>query len=134
MENYLIAKTERGLSRDEIRQALLASLEGRSVRRALILPPDFTRFHSGAGFITNVYYRALTERGAEVDILPALGTHEPMTDGQIDAMFGDIPHERFFVHDWRRDVVKLGEIPADYVREITDGLWTEAVSAEVFSC
>ena len=131
MENYLIAKTERGLSRDEIRQALLRSLEGRAVRKALILPPDFTRFHSGAGFITNVYYHALTERGAEVDILPALGTHEPMTDGQLDAMFGDIPHERFFVHDWRHDVVKMGEIPADYVREITDGLWTEAVSAEV---
>ena len=78
-----------------------------------------------------MYYHALTERGAEVDILPALGTHEPMTDGQLDAMFGDIPHERFFVHDWRHDVVKMGEIPADYVREITDGLWTEAVSAEV---
>ena len=131
MENYLIAKTERGLSRDEIRQALLASLEGRVVRKALILPPDFTRFHSGAGFITNVYYHALTERGAEVDILPALGTHEPMTDEQLDAMFGDIPHERFLVHDWRRDVVKLGEIPADFVREITDGLWTEAVGVEI---
>ena len=131
MENYLIAETEQGLSRDEIRQALLRSLEGRAVRKALILPPDFTRFHSGAGFITNVYYHALTERGAAVDILPALGTHEPMTDGQLDAMFGDIPHERFFVHDWRHDVVKLGEIPEDYVREITDGLWTEAVGVEI---
>ncbi len=131
MENYLIAKREEGLSRDEIRQALLASLEGRSVRRALILPPDFTRFHSGAGFITNVYYHALIERGAEVDVLPALGTHEPMTDGQLDAMFGDIPHGRFLVHDWRHDVVRLGEIPAEFVREITGGLWTEAVGAEI---
>ena len=131
MENYLIAKGEQGLCADEIRQALLASLEGRSVRRALILPPDFTRFHSGAGFITNVYYHALSERGAEVDILPALGTHEPMTDAQIAAMFGDIPRERFFVHDWRRDVVKLGEIPADFVGEITGGLWKEPVAVEI---
>ena len=102
MERYLIAKDEQGLSPDEIRQALFASLEGRSVRRALILPPDFTRFHSGAGFITNVYYHALTERGAAVDILPALGTHEPMTPAQLDAMFGDVPHERFLVHDSAR--------------------------------
>ncbi len=131
MEQYLIAKTEQGLSRDEIRQALLASLEGRSVKKALILPPDFTRFHSGAGYITNVYYHALTGRGARVDILPALGTHEPMSPAQLDAMFADIPQDRFLVHDWRRDVVKLGEIPGDYVSEITGGLWKDPVSAEV---
>ena len=131
MEKYLVAKSEQGLSREEIRRALLASLEGRSVRKALILPPDFTRFHSGAGFITNVYYHALTALGAEVDVLPALGTHEPMTDAQLRAMFGDIPLDRFLVHDWRHDVVRLGEIPADYVSEITDGLWTEPVSVEI---
>ena len=131
MEKYLVAKSEQGLSREEIRRALLASLDGRSVRKALILPPDFTRFHSGAGFITNVYYHALTALGAEVDVLPALGTHEPMTDAQLRAMFGDIPLDRFLVHDWRHDVVRLGEIPADYVSEITDGLWTEPVSVEI---
>ena len=131
MENYLIAENGKGLRRDEIRHALLASLEGRTVRKALILPPDFTRFHSGAGYITNVYYHALAERGAEVDILPALGTHEAMSDAQLDTMFGDIPHGRFLVHDWRHDVVKLGEIPADFISEITEGLWTDPVSAEV---
>ncbi len=155
MEKYLVDETERGLSREEIRRALLTALEDfaeeqgearrpepacgepgkpvlwRSVKKALILPPDFTRFHSGAGYITNVCYHALTARGASVDILPALGTHTPMTEAQLDAMFGDIPHERFLVHDWRHDVVRLGEIPAEYVSEITDGLWTEAVSVEI---
>ncbi len=131
MENYLIAENGKGLRRDEIRHALLASLEGRTVRKALILPPDFTRFHSGAGYITNVYYHALAERGADVDILPALGTHEAMSDAQLDTMFGDVPHDRFLVHDWRHDVVKLGEIPADLISEITEGLWTDPVSAEV---
>ena len=131
MEQYIIAKTEQGLSRKEIRLALLASLEARCVEKALILPPDFTRFHSGAGFITNVYYHALTERGAEVDILPALGTHEPMTGSQLAAMFGDIPHDRFLVHDWRHDVDKLGEIPAAFVSEITGGPWNDPVSIEI---
>lgn len=131
MERSLISPRPEGLSEEEIREALLASLEGRDLRKALILPPDFTRFHSNAGFITNVYYHALLERGAQVDIMPALGTHAPMSGSQLDAMFGDIPHDRFLVHDWRRDVVRLGEVPADYVREITEGLWTEPVSVEV---
>ena len=128
---YCIDKTGNGLSEREIRNALMRSLEGRTLRRVLILPPDFTRFHSGAGFITNVYYHALRERGVEVDILPTLGTHAPMTDAELTAMFGDIPHERFSVHDWRHDVVKLGEVPASYVSEITEGLWREPVPVEV---
>ena len=67
MENFYYAASEQGLSREEIRAALLQSLEGRTLRHALIIPPDFTRFHSNAGYITNVYYHALVEMGAEVE-------------------------------------------------------------------
>ena len=128
---YKIAENEVGLSPEEIKEALIASLEGRCLKKVLILPPDFTRFHSNAGYITNVYYHTLSERGVTVDVLPALGTHVPVTKAQWDAMFGDIPFETMIVHNWRTDVVKLGEIPADYISEITEELWTEAVSAEV---
>ena len=128
---YLIAQTDAGLTKEEIKSALLKSLEGRNLKKVLILPPDFTRFHSGAGYITNVYYHALTEKGVQVDIMPALGTHVAMTEAQWNAMFGDIPFERMLVHKWRTDVVKLGEIPADFLSEITDGLWDEPVWAEV---
>ena len=131
MEINKITRTETGLSDEEIREALLASLAGRELKNVLILPPDFTRFHSKAGFITNVYYHALTERGCKVDILPALGTHAPMTREQCEKMFGDIPFECLIAHNWRTDVVKLGEVPADYLREITEGLWQEPVNAEV---
>lgn len=128
---YRIATAETGLTPEEIKAALLASLEGRDLKKVLILPPDFTRFHSNAGYITNVYYHALTDAGVQVDILPALGTHVPVTKPQWDAMFGDVPFERMRVHNWRTDVVKLGEVPADYISEITEGLWTEAVAVEV---
>ena len=128
---YLIAKTDNGLSQEEIKAALLDSLKGRELKKVLILPPDFTRFHSNAGYITNVYYHTLTEMGAEVDIMPALGTHVAMTEEQWRAMFGDIPYERMLVHRWRTDVVKLGEIPASFLKEITEGLWDKPVSAEV---
>ena len=127
----MIARNEQGLTQEEIRGALLESLNGRVLRRVLILPPDFTRFHSGAGYITNVYYHALRERGVQVDILPALGTHVPVSASQWQAMFGDIPYETMLVHDWRRDVVKLGEAPAQFLSEITEGLWTDPVSVEI---
>ena len=131
MEIYKVAATETGLTQAEIKAALLSSLAGRTLKNALIIPPDFTRFHSNAGYITNVYYHALTERGVTVDILPALGTHEPVSASQREKMFGDIPADRFFVHDWRRDVVKLGEVPSSFVSEVTEGLWNEPVSVEV---
>ena len=128
---YRIADTETGLTPEEIKAALLASLDGRALKKVLILPPDFTRFHSNAGYITNVYYHALTDAGVQVDIMPALGTHVPVTKPQWDAMFGDVPFDRMLVHNWRTDVVKLGEIPADFISEITEGLWTESVACEV---
>lgn len=131
MNVFKIAKTENGLTREEIANALLTSLTGRHPRRVLILPPDFTRFHSNAGFITNTYYHILQDMGAQVDILPALGTHEPVTREQAAVMFGDIPYETLIPHNWRTDVVRLGEIPAGYLEEITEGLWHDPVSVEI---
>ena len=131
MELYRTAKTENGLTPEEIEEALLQSLSDRSFKKVLILPPDFTRFHSNAGLITRLYYHELTKRGARVDIMPALGTHVPMTRQQKGIMFGDIPESCFLDHDWRRDVVKLGEVPRSYVEEITEGLFQDPVSVEV---
>lgn len=131
MDIFKTAASEQGLSAEEIKSALLESLEGRTLRNVLILPPDFTRFHSNAGFITNVYYHALTERGANVDILPALGTHEPVSREEAAAMYGDVPYERLIAHNWRTDVVRLGEVPAEFLEEVTEGLWHDPVSVEV---
>ena len=131
MDIFKTASVEEGLTPEEIKAALLESLEGRDVKNALILPPDFTRFHSNAGYITNVYYHALTERGASVDILPALGTHVPVTPEQSAAMYGDVPYERLIPHNWRTDVVRLGEVPAEFLEEVTEGIWRDPVSEQV---
>ena len=126
-----LAAGDGGLSREEIRAELLRSLEGRTLRKVLILPPDFTRFHSNGGYITNVYYHELLSRGCQVDIMPALGTHAPLTEEEMVAMYGDIPHDRFLVHRWREDVLRLGEVPGDYVSQLTEGLWSEPVDVEI---
>ena len=131
MDFFLIAETDDGLSSVEIREALVSSLAGRTVKKALILPPDFTRFHSNAGYITNVYYHELERHGAKVDIMPALGSHVPMTRQQWETMYGDIPFSRMLVHDWRKDVITIGEIPGTYIATVTEGLWTEPVKVQI---
>ena len=131
MNIFKVSDNENGLTKEQITEALLDSLKGRQLKKVLILPPDFTRYHSNAGFITNVYYNVLTEMGVEVDVMPALGTHAPVSREQWVKMFGDIPYEKMLVHDWRHDVMKLGEVPADYVTEITEGLWKDPISVEI---
>jgi nickel-dependent lactate racemase len=127
---FRIGQAERGLTHDEIRDALCKSLKGRDLKKVLIVPPDFTRFHSNAGFITNVYYHALKDI-ADVDIIPALGTHAPMTREECQKMYGDIPFEKFIEHRWRDDVVNIGTVPEKYLREISEDTWTSPVECEV---
>jgi nickel-dependent lactate racemase len=54
-------------------------------------------------------------------VLPALGTHKAMSDEQIATMFGRTPRELFRVHDWRNDIVTLGEVPSEFMREVSEG-------------
>ena len=136
MDIFKIAEEGNVISDEEIAKLLeqaLADWESRkgAVRNALVIPPDFTRFHSNAGFITQVFYRLLTAKGANVDILPALGTHVPVSESQWNTMFGDIPYGKMLVHNWRTDVVRLGEVPAAEVERISEGLWKDPVSVEV---
>ncbi len=131
MEIFKEAQRESGLTEAEIREALLASIQGKQLRRVLLLPPDYTRLHSNAGFITNVYYHQLRAWGCQVDILPAIGSHDPVSREQFADMFGDIPYEKMLVHDWRRDVVRLGEVPAGYLQKITEGIWRESIDVQV---
>jgi nickel-dependent lactate racemase len=88
-------------------------------KRVLAVPPDFTRFHSQAGLLTQYVWEYYGDRLAAV--LPALGTHSPMTERQIREMFGEMPLSLFKPHDWRNDVVTLGTVPPAYVKEITEG-------------
>ena len=128
----LYADSPKGLSDGELFAALdLAILSKKeSLRKVLLLPPDFTRFHSGAGKIVEHLYHALKDT-CTVDIMPALGTHVPVSQEEIRQMFGSVPPERFLVHNWREDVVKIGEVPKEYVTEISEGLVNETIPVEV---
>ena len=100
-----------------------------SGKKILLIVPDYTRYHSGAGIIANEIYHALQD--CHVDLLQALGTHVPMTEWECTDMYGDIPFEKFIPHNWRTDVVRLGEVSAEFVSEVSEGLMNRPVEVEV---
>ncbi len=115
----------RGSERDELtgndlKEGLYGALDqlGRPAK-VLAIPPDFSRYHSQAGQLTGYAYDYYRDR--LTDILPALGTHSPMTLTQIAFMFGHIPQERFKVHNWKEDLVTLGRVPQEYVEQVSEG-------------
>lgn len=118
------------LGPEQLRAGLSAALDKLGPRRkVLVLPPDFTRFHSMAGLLTRFVHDYYGE--ALTDILPAIGTHTPMTPGQLDAMFPGVPHSLFRVHDWRQGITTLGEVPGAYVSEVSEGLVDYSWPAQV---
>ena len=127
----MFLKSDSVISDAELKQYLADSLKGKSLKRVLLLPPDYTRMYSGAGKITAYYYEMLKDT-CEVDVMPALGTHVPMTEEECETFFlGKIPFDRLVVHNWRTDVVKIGEVPGSFVSEVSDGLVDTPIDVEV---
>lgn len=121
------------VTREEVESYLQDWLSSVSqpLKKVLLLPPDATRAHSEAGMITEILYNLLAP-GCQVDIMPALGTHVAMDETALKNMFGDkIPPSSFLVHNWRTEVSKIGEIPADYVKEVSGGKVAFPIEVEV---
>jgi len=102
----------------------------RPLRKVLLIPPDGTRGHSMAGPITTILYRLL--QPAEVKVLPALGTHAPMTPEEIRRIFGEeLPLDVFIAHKWRTDVTRVGVVPGSFVAEASEGLVDFSIAVEI---
>jgi nickel-dependent lactate racemase len=118
------------ISPEQAKGLLFSALERLGPRRrVLAVPPDGTRAHSRAGELTTAaweYYGA-----SLVDVLPALGTHTPMTNQEIAAIFGKLPPRLIRVHDWRHGVRKLGSVPADFVKTVSEGCVDYDIPLEV---
>lgn len=117
---YENGSTSTSLSAEDLKKGMFEALKNIGEKqKVLAVPPDFTRFPSRAGELTEFCWEYF---GAKLtDILPALGTHTPMTDSQISHMFGKTPRNLFREHDWRNDVLTLGTVPAEFVKEVSGG-------------
>jgi nickel-dependent lactate racemase len=111
---------DRVISRAELSKLVQRALDSLGERkRVLALPPDYTRFHSRAGEITEDVWRYYGKRLA--DVLPAIGTHVPVSDEEREHMFGETPADLFRVHRWRQDLATLGTVPGSFISEVSEG-------------
>ena len=125
-----VGGVDEDLSAGQLKEHLSHALEKLGRRdRVLAVPPDITRLHSQAGMLTCATREILGDRFKAV--LPAIGTHAAMTAKQIDQMYPGMPHELFHVHNWRTDVETLGEVPAEFIREVSEGKLSFAWPAQV---
>ncbi len=127
---YGEGSAETSISAEEMRTALYQVFQTLGARNKVIaIPPDFTRFHSRAGALTSMTYEYYQDK--LVDIMPALGTHVPMPAWQLDKMFEGVPHELFREHRWRDDVLTIGQVPAEFVSQVTAGIWEKPWPAQM---
>lgn len=114
------------ITSEQLKQLVLKAAQesliriNKSPKKVLLLPPDITRAHSGAGIITNILYHFFAPT-ADVYVMPTLGQHLPHTPEQNQWMFGNIPENKILVHDWKKDGKRIGTIPSGYVEQITEG-------------
>lgn len=117
---YEKGSAETSLSAEDLKRGMFEALKKMGNKdKVLAIPPDYTRLPSRAGELTEIAWEYYGNK--LTDILPALGTHSPMTDAQVSHMFGSIPRPLFRDHDWRNDVVTLGEVPAQFVKKVSEG-------------
>ena len=117
---YEIGSVGHELSAEDLKNGLFEAFDKLVQRnKVLAIPPDYTRLPSRAGELTEFTWQYFGER--LTDVLPALGTHTPMNKDQIAHMFGTLPSSLIREHDWRNDVVTVGEVPAEFVKEVSEG-------------
>jgi len=132
--------TDRDLTDDEAREIVREGLGTLAVdgKRVLILIPDGTRTMP-MPLMFDLFQELLVPRAAAMDYLVALGTHQPMSDAQLSKLVGQtvvngqVGRSHVFNHEWGNpsNLVTLGVIPADAIRQITGGLMAQDVPVKL---
>jgi lactate racemase len=102
--------------------------------RVLAIIPDKTR-DDNTHLLFPIANNFLTKRDvAAFDALVAQGTHPPMSESQKQLKIGNTDfHGRVFDHRWDSpdDLITIGELSAEMVRELTGGLLEHAVPVSI---
>jgi len=125
-----VGSVDTELSSQQLKELLVESLARLGARNnVLAVPPDQSREHSRAGELTRYAWEHYGDKLKAV--LPALGTHTPMRPGQIAHMFGNMPQDLFRAHNWRTEIETLGELPASFIEEQSEGKLSYTWPAQV---
>jgi nickel-dependent lactate racemase len=102
--------------------------------RVLAIIPDKTR-DDNTHLLFPIASDSLTKRGVGAfDALVAQGTHPPMSESQKRLKIGDTDfHGHLFDHRWDSpdDLITIGELSAESVRQLTGGLIEHAVPVSI---
>jgi lactate racemase len=109
-------------------------------QRVLLIVPDGTRT-APVGLLFQALHRQIGQGTREFDIMIALGTHQPMSEGAICDRLGISLEERasvygnvrFFNHEWNNPAAlkNIGTIPAADIAALTNGLFSMDVPVEI---
>jgi len=123
----------------EICREVFSSVEIRN-KKLLFVIPDHTR-SAPIDKMFKAIYKLTAHQVARLDFIVALGTHPPMPDDAINQRVGITDEERgtaykkarFYNHHWNKpgQLLKIGTITADEVREISGGLMNEDVDVTI---
>ncbi len=132
IEGTYVSSNPEGFGDETVSRIIKEALEPikGKIKKLLLIPPDFTRLHSNSGLITSVIYSELSPK-TKVDVLPALGTHVPMSEEEWNTMYKGVPYSAMLEHDWRHGIVRLGEVPGEYVSELSGGIMDSPIPVEL---
>jgi nickel-dependent lactate racemase len=134
--------TNQLLTESEVRELTSAALDAAQLegKRVLVIIPDGTR-SAPIPLMFRLFHESLAGRVAALDYLIALGTHQAMSDAAINKLIGLSAEDRsgkyadvkVFNHRWDREetFVTLGEISAEEIAAISNGLLRQAVSVRI---
>lgn len=131
-------RTAGSLGEDEVRDLVTQSLAQAELggKRVLVIVPDSTRTAPIPLFF-RLFHEALWGRVAALDFMVALGTHQPMSERALNRLVGVTAEERRTIyggvgllnHRWDLPgaLVTVGTIPADEIRQLSNGLLAQDV-------
>jgi nickel-dependent lactate racemase len=109
-------------------------------QRLLVIVPDGTRT-APIGLVFKALFAQVGAAAARVDVIIALGTHQPMSEEGICQRLEISIEERraryrrvgFFNHAWDNPsaLKEIGAIPAEHIRQLTGGLFALEVPVEI---
>ena len=136
------SESGRSLSADAVHDIVRQACPAKEYRgkRVLVIVPDATRT-APVGLVFQALYAQIGEATAALDVMIALGTHQPMSEAAIcerleitreerATAYGNV---RFFNHEWNNPAAlrHIGTIPAAEIGKLSGGLFSMDVPVNI---
>jgi nickel-dependent lactate racemase len=125
------------LTEEQLKEIVKESLKDfSSVKKVLLIHPDYTRTDFTDKLIPLIYQELKNKGMTQIDSLDAGGTHRAMAKEEIRSKLGlssQINFDNYYNHEYNdpKQLVTVGEIPASFVAEKTQGELSQSIPVVV---